>query len=70
MRRFFMLCQDVEVGFSNVSAIRINQARIQKFLGEGEIFVELRRFDKHLIKTQEKKAPQGKILDSFSPRHF
>ena len=38
MTRFFMQWQDFEIGFSNVSAIYINQARNQNFFGK--IFVE------------------------------
>ena len=62
--RFFMQGQDFEVGFSNVSAICINQARNQIFFGK--IFVELGYFSKHLLKTQEKRPCREKLWSFFS----
>lgn len=38
--------------------------QLQDFLEGGEIFMELRYSNKHLLKTQEKKE-QGEILEFF-----
>ena len=45
--------------------VQSKQAWNQKFFREGEILVELWDFDEHLLKTQEKKAPHGKVLEFF-----
>ena len=66
--RFFMQWQDFKVGFSNVSAICINQACNQKFFGK--FFVELGYFNKHIVKNTRKKRTAGKKFGVFSPIYF
>ena len=38
---------------------------IRNFPGKGRGFMELEHFNKHFVKTQEEKDPQGNILQFF-----